>query len=276
MSFRRQYPATYSCSLAGMKWILLIIATAGIAGLGFIAKSKSTTKLTSTNSESVMGSYAPIAVLELFTSEGCSSCPSADKLLPQLAKLDSNIFPLSFHVDYWNRLGWEDPFSNSEFSERQQNYSRQLNLESVYTPQLVVNGEYELVGSNRGKAESAIKTALKEKATVKLNIDRVKINGDKISFIVLAAGDFKKTDLLVALVQKQTTMKVRAGENSGADLSHTNVVSVFSKKTTTDINQFDLMVPVNILHDNWQLIIYTQQKNDLKVTGAVLYTPNEK
>ncbi len=256
-----------------MKWIVLIIATAGIAGLGFIAKSKSTTKLTNTNSESVIGSYAPIAVLELFTSEGCSSCPSADKLLPQLTTLDSNIFPLSFHVDYWNRLGWEDPFSNSEFSERQRNYSRQLNLESVYTPQLVVNGEYEIVGSNRGKAESAIKAALKEKSTVQLNIDNVKISGDKISFIVHAAGDLKKTDLLVALVQKQVSMQVRAGENSGAKLSHTNVVRVFSRKTTMDKTVFELTLPENLSKDNWRIVIYAQNKTDLKITGAMMYTP---
>ena len=130
-----------------MKWILITIASAGIIGLGFISKNKQQPDSGKIKTVSVTGSYAPVAVLELFTSEGCSSCPSADKLLPQLAKLDSNIIPLSFHVDYWNRLGWEDPFSSSEYSERQRSYAKQLNLESVYTPQLVVNGEYELVGS---------------------------------------------------------------------------------------------------------------------------------
>ena len=128
-----------------MKWIIVTIAFAGIIGLGFISKSKSTANLKETKEVSIIGSYAPIAVLELFTSEGCSSCPSADRLLPQLAKLDSNIIPLSFHVDYWNRLGWTDPFSSSEYSERQRSYASHLKLESVYTPQLVVNGEYELV-----------------------------------------------------------------------------------------------------------------------------------
>lgn len=259
-----------------MKWILITIASAGIIGLGFISKNKIAPASKKIKSLSVIGSYAPVAVLELFTSEGCSSCPSADKLLPQLALLDSNIIPLSFHVDYWNRLGWTDPFSSSEYSERQRSYARQLNLESVYTPQLVVNGEHELVGSNRGKAESAIKSALKEKALVQLTIDNVKMKGGKISFLVHVAGDFKKTDLLAAIVQKQATMNVRAGENSGAKLTHTNVVRIFSTKSTAEKNEFELDLPANLTNDDWQLVIYTQQRNDLKVTGAIAYNPVHK
>lgn len=220
------------------------------------------------------GLYNPVAVLELFTSEGCSSCPPADNLLPQLAKLDSNIIPLSFHVDYWNRLGWTDPFSSSEYSERQRVYGQQFNLESVYTPQLVVNGQNELVGSSRSRAESAIKEALKEKTKVLLTVDNVKRNNDKLSFTVHAEGDFKRTDLLAALVQKQATMKVRAGENSGATLSHINVVRSFSGQPAADKNEFEIALPANLAKDNWQLIVYAQQKNDLKITGAVVYKPN--
>ncbi len=259
-----------------MKWILLTIAFAGIIGAGFISKNKIAATLKKAKTVSVMGGYAPVAVLELFTSEGCSSCPSADKLLPQLAMLDSNVIPLSFHVDYWNRLGWTDPFSSSEYSERQRDYSRQLNLESIYTPQLVVNGKYELVGSNRSKAESTIKTALKEKPVVQLIVQNVKINNNKINFLVHTAGDYKKTDLLVALVQKHATMNVKAGENSGAKLSHTNVVRVFSRQTAADKNEFELEFPVNLSNDNWNLIIYAQQKIDLKISGAVMFKPDEK
>ena len=256
-----------------MKWISITIAAAGIIGLGFISKTKSTPLPNETKSIFIMGSYAPVAVLELFTSEGCSSCPSADKLLPQLAKLDSNIIPLSFHVDYWNRLGWTDPFSSSEFSQRQRNYATQLNLESVYTPQLVVNGKYELVGSNRSNAEAAIKKALKEMSLVKIGISDVKITGNKVSFISMLAGDYKKTDLLAAIVQKQATTKVRTGENGGASLHHINIVREFSTQAAAQKNIFELTIPEKLMKDDWQLVVYTQQKNDLKVTGAVLYTP---
>jgi hypothetical protein len=257
-----------------MKWIIITIAAAGIIGLSFISKKKPAVKLKETKTISVMGSYAPVAVLELFTSEGCSSCPSADRLLPELAKLDSNIIPLSFHVDYWNRLGWEDPFSNSGYSDRQRAYSRQFNLESIYTPQLVVNGEYEFVGSSRSKAESIIKTVLKEKALVRLAVDNVKMSNDKLSFVVHAEGDFKKDNLLAALVQKQVTINVKAGENSGAKLSHTNVVRTFAMQMATEKNEFELAIPKNLSSNQWQLIVYAQRKNDLKITGAVLYNRN--
>ena len=256
-----------------MKWILIAIASAGIIGLSFIAKSKTISAAKETKSTSVTGSYAPVAVLELFTSEGCSSCPSADKLLPQLAKLDSNIIPLSFHVDYWNRLGWTDQFSSSEYSERQRSYAKQLNLESVYTPQLVVNGEYELVGSNRANAETAIKKALKEKSQVQIDISDVKITGNKVSFTSMASGDFKKTDLLAVLIQKQATTKVRAGENGGATLSHINIVRAFSSQGAAQKNIFELIIPEKLTMDDWQLIVYAQQKSDLKITGATLYKP---
>ena len=254
-----------------MKLFSLLVAGAGIIILGFITKNKPVTPQKETIL--VKGSYAPVAVLELFTSEGCSSCPPADNLLPQLAKLDSNVIPLSFHVDYWNRLGWTDPFSSSEYSERQRDYSRQFNLESVYTPQLIINGEYELVGSSRAKAESTIKNALKEKATLRLTVENVKLNNGKLSFSVSLEGEFKKTDLLAALVQKQAVMNVKAGENSGAKLSHTNVVRSFVKQTASSKNEFELTIPENLKNNQWQLVIYAQQKNDLKISGAIVYNP---
>src|SRR5258705_6023536 len=130
-----------------MKWILIFAVFVTIIGFSFIHKTRTEKKI-----PSPAGSYKSFALLELFTSEGCSSCPSADRLLPQLATIDSNIITLSFHVDYWNDLGWEDKFSNAEFTNRQREYGQQLHLESIYTPQLIINGEYELVGSNRSTA----------------------------------------------------------------------------------------------------------------------------
>ena len=259
-----------------MKWIFISIAAAGIIGLGFISKMNKPSGTASKKINLVAGTYAPVALLELFTSEGCSSCPPADNLLPQLAKLDSGVIALSFHVDYWNRLGWTDPFSKSEFSERQREYSRQFSLESIYTPQLVVNGEYEFVGSSRGKAEETIKKVLKEKTLVRINIDNVTINENKLNFIVHAEGDWKKTDLVAALVQKNAMMNVKAGENSGAKLSHTNVVRYFKKQAAAEKTGFELEIPAGLDANNWQLIVFAQQKSDLKITGAVLYNPDQK
>lgn len=84
-----------------------------------------------------------VTVVELFTSQGCSSCPSADKLLSELSKKE-NVLALSFHVSYWNYLGWKDPYSNEQYTERQRDYARVLHLRSIYTPQMIVNGKMNL------------------------------------------------------------------------------------------------------------------------------------
>lgn len=245
-----------------MKLFLITAGLISVIGLGFVFKNNSSKKHKENTS---------FAVLELFTSEGCSSCPPADNLLPELSKLDANIIPLSFHVDYWNRLGWTDPFSSSEFSARQREYGKQFNLESIYTPQLVVNGEYELVGSSRNTATSAIKKALTEKAAIGINIGEVKRNGNNLLVTCTVEGEFKKVNLLAALVQKTATMNVKAGENSGVKLTHTNVVRSFVRNQAQSKTIFDLQLPANISDDNWQLIVYAQQKNDLKITGVAMY-----
>ena len=94
-------------------------------------------------------------VVELFTSEGCSSCPPADKLLAELANRP-DILALSFHVDYWDRLGWKDPYSSHQATERQNRYATLLDLASVYTPQIVVDGKWQAVGSDRADIEQAL------------------------------------------------------------------------------------------------------------------------
>ena len=111
--------------------------------------------------------FEPIAVIELFTSQGCSSCPSADKLLAQTlsdAKRDNKlIIALSFHVDYWNRLGWTDPFSDKKYSQRQSDYASAMQLRSVYTPQMIVNGSTEFVGSNEKELKKYFRQHYKDK-----------------------------------------------------------------------------------------------------------------
>src|SRR5215475_7230307 len=103
----------------------------------------------------------PPVVVELFTSEGCSSCPPADSLLARLPRMlpDIDVIPLSEHVDYWNHLGWQDRFSAPLFSMRQQDYGRLFRLESVYTPEMVVNGEAEFNGTDENRAQQEIRKA---------------------------------------------------------------------------------------------------------------------
>src|SRR5712692_11374701 len=100
-------------------------------------------------------------VVELFTSEGCSSCPPADALLAQLASRPE-VLALSFHVDYWDRLGWKDPFSSPAATERQHRYAELLRLATIYTPQIVVDGKWQAVGSDRGEVERALDAARRD------------------------------------------------------------------------------------------------------------------
>jgi len=250
-----------------MKWLLIVAAFGTLACSGFAGKTKTDKKeISQVNSDP-----NSFAVLELFTSEGCSSCPPADRLLPQLASAGSNVIPLSFHVDYWNHLGWTDPFSKAEFSERQRKYGERFRLESIYTPQLVINGQYELVGSIRSTAEADIKKALEEKPEVNIKIDDVKRNENKLSVSCHLDGNWKQTDLASALVQKHAEMKIRGGENNGSKLSHINVVRSFIKQSAKENMNFEIEIPKDLSGDDWQLIIYTQQQTDLKITGVITY-----
>lgn len=254
-----------------MKWIIITIISASILSLA----CSNTTKNKQPKSETaklMKGKFAPVVVLELFTSEGCSSCPSADKLLPLIAGLDAAIIPLSFHVDYWNRLGWKDPFSSAEFSDRQREYGQQFNNDGVYTPQLVVNGEYEMVGSNRRNAEAAIKKALKENSSVQLSVEKIIRDGSKINIISHAKGEISKQTLEVALVQKNATMEIKAGENRGAKLSHTNVVRIFKTQELKDDNETSLIIPKGLADSNWEIILFTRNKSDLKINGAIAHS----
>lgn len=251
-----------------MKWPLVITIFAVAACSGFAGEKKNQKEPVA---KKVNRSFSSVALLELFTSEGCSSCPPADRLLPQLAGLDSNVIPISFHVDYWNHLGWTDPFSKVEFSERQRKYGDRFQLESIYTPQLIVNGEYELVGSNRRTAEADIKKALNEKPGVQIKIDEIKKVGNKLSISCYVEGDFKQANLIAVLVQKTADIKVKGGENGGKKLSHINIVRSFLERACQQKMNFEIDKPQDLADNNSQLILFTQQK-DLKITGAAVYS----
>lgn len=250
-----------------MKWLVILIAS-GLAGLGVATKirpehAKASGKI----------SFQHFAILELFTSEGCSSCPPADRLLPQLAAIDASVIPLSFHVDYWDRLGWKDPFSDHQFTNRQNEYGEDFKLESIYTPQLIINGQYELVGSNKSAAENDIKKLLAETATVTISIDQVAKSADKLSVSCRLTGSWNKSTLLAAVIEKHAATEVKGGENKGAKLSHTNIVRTFLSKVAGERMKFEIENPKGISDDNWELVLYTQNSN-LNITGAALYDPH--
>jgi hypothetical protein len=213
--------------------------------------------------------FAPVAVLELFTSQGCSSCPSADELLGKyVGHANENIFPLSFHVDYWNYLGWKDIYSSSFYSERQKKYASVLNLESIYTPQLVINGNKECVGSNNANVSNAVTTSLKQSASVHIVGEAVKME-NRVVVNCSLEGDFKQDVLNVALVETKTSVLVKAGENNGETLNHYNVVRQWEViNTVAEKNNAVVELPKDVLFTNAKIILYTQNKETYKITGA--------
>jgi hypothetical protein len=166
---------------------------------------------------------APVLV-ELFTSEGCSSCPPADALLAELdAKqpvAGARVIVLSEHVTYWNSLGWRDPFSSDAMTERQHQYADRFGLSDVYTPQAVVDGAAELVGSNAGAMVRAV-TKAAASAKTPVSIEHAEVAGGEVRFAVRGDG---KAQLVAALAEDSAQSNVLRGENGGRTLKHVAVV----------------------------------------------------
>jgi len=211
------------------------------------------------------------ALLELFTSQGCSSCPPADKLLASYAKKnDKNIIALSFHVDYWNRLGWKDPFSNAAFSRRQRDYAMLTSKGSVYTPQLIINGEREMIGSDEDKVAKAVLNVLKHEPPVKILINKLHIEGNQISINYSLNPINKNTTLQAALVQNEVVTNILRGENRGVKLTNYNIVREFKStpiNTSSSSVIFDLSPDIN--KEDLSIVLFVQDDASGKITGAV-------
>lgn len=226
------------------------------------------------SSVSVSTSFAqdtPIIVVELFTSEGCSSCPPADRLLSEIIKKESSdvaILALSFHVDYWDYIGWRDPYAASKFTSRQRGYARVFQNNSIYTPQMVVNGKHEFVGSSRSDWNTAYE---KEKGFVPktiLKLTSVSLNKKELQFAVSSQA-IERSIVNVAVVERELSQEVTRGENRGRMLSHDNVVRAFdSRQFDGRSNQFVLTLPSDLDISNASLIVYSQDQSTWQITAA--------
>ncbi len=163
----------------------------------------------------VRAAEASPVVIELFTSQGCSSCPPADALLGDLSR-QAGVVALAWHVDYWNKLGWVDPFARAEWTQRQRRYAQLLNDE-VYTPALVVNGAHMVVGSNR----SAVQSAMAEPHALPVRAELTRAE-DGLRASIGPRPDAATVSLVVYDASRETG--VRAGENVGRKLQETNIV----------------------------------------------------
>jgi len=171
------------------------------------------------------GQFAPIVVLELFTSQGCSSCPPADILLDRAKKQHpKNVFALSYHVDYWNYIGWEDPFSSKQFTAKQRYYNRKLGYQGNYTPEIVVNGREHFVGSNATKVNAKIAQYGKIKAENNIHLSGIYRSGSRLTFDFKVDGDIKDKVSRAVLVLEERTTVVQRGENRNRTLTNSNIV----------------------------------------------------
>ena len=229
---------------------------------------------------------APVLV-ELFTSEGCSSCPPADDVLSKLVKADVipgvEVIALGEHVDYWNHLGWTDPYSNPSFSQRQREYSQVFNLDSIYTPQMIVDGLEQFVGSDWNHVRTSILTAAKSQtrqidlalskdtdpdhnaSVVKINVQAMDLAG--------SSGD-EKAEVVLAVTENNLQTQVARGENSGRQLRHNAVVrslNVVGEVAATDrsfVTERSISLSPGWNRENLSAVAFIQERHSHRVLAV--------
>lgn len=269
-----------------LKIALTVACIALAGGAALIAKRATGPSVTEAGDKqpAAPGPKVPVLV-ELFTSEGCSSCPPADELLMRLELSQpiagAEIIALSEHVDYWNRLGWTDPYSSAEFSTRQYDYSRIFNTDDVYTPQMIVDGRAQFVGSNADKAREVIEASAHDsKANVTVAVASEDRNTASLTLAVGVEGlpDISKNDsaeVLLAITESGLRSNVSSGENAGRRLTHSAVVRKFALLGSIDSQKngvFNAQPVVRIdkpwKRENLKAVIFVQERTRRRVLGV--------
>lgn len=209
-------------------------------------------------------------VMELFTSEGCSSCPPADQLLSDYASADEHqVIALSFHVHYWDRLGWSDPYSHQKYTDRQRDYAQKLNVKKIYTPQMVINGVHTFIGSDKEKARETLEMMADKPMPVEISITEIKIDGAYCSFNYRLSSSTKGLLVNFAFTEDGLSQQVLRGENRGKLLKHDNVVRAFkSEEAPKKSGEILMRLPDEAQHTRMKVVVYAQQLSDYKVVGA--------
>jgi hypothetical protein len=211
-----------------------------------------------------------VVVLELFTSQGCSSCPPADKLIERIGNesFAGTVVPLAWHVDYWDHLGWRDPFSSAEASARQKAYARVLKSQ-VYTPQMVINGRSQLVGSAEGLIRGELERALEATAHATVTIERASQHDGKMSVAVRSTVDptlaGRALSLEVVLFERSVATAVRAGENGGRELVNAFIVR---RHVSLDARGGAADLPVNSAWRGVGVAAFLQDRQTLAIYAA--------
>lgn len=230
----------------------------------------------------VPGGPPRVVIVELFTSEGCSSCPPADALLKELSEQQKvngvQIVALEEHVDYWNHLGWRDPYSSIEYSERQNDYAQVFRTDGLYTPQMVVDGQRELVGSRSLVAREAIQKAADQPKAEIILVPGANDSPSRPAFEVQiksldGVAIHGEAEVWIAVTEKGLQTDVKAGENSGETLKHAAVVRSLRKiDTVRDPAGYKRQDHVTIdpgwKKENLTVVVFLAEKSSRKIIGA--------
>ena len=220
-----------------------------------------------------------IAMVELFTSEGCSSCPPADALLQQIHLKQTSagqlIVGLSEHVTYWNSLGWKDPFSEQTFTDRQSVYASKLSPEGPYTPQMVLNGRDQFVGSNGGALEQALRAGAHRKHAKSGIVSLLRqADGVDLKFSLTESAS-EPLEIVAVLTDDVDRSNVLRGENSGRSLQHVSVARSLSRIATVNGDTertVHLSIPLDFRHgagSGHHLVLFAQEPHQGAIVGAV-------
>ena len=232
----------------------------------------------------------PPILIELFTSEGCSSCPPADTFLEKLDSVQpvptAELIVLSEHVDYWNHDGWKDPFSSAFYSDRQNDYKSRFGLKSVYTPEMVVDGASEFLGSDAHSAERALTQAIKS-PKIPVTLSRLSIDASNTlqvhieSDALPASSREKEADVYVAVALHHAESDVLRGENAGHRLAYANVAQTLKdvgvlRRGQAFSQDVSLKLEPGTDKNNLRIIAFVQEKHQGKVLGATIHSIEEK
>jgi hypothetical protein len=229
--------------------------------------------------EPVQSPRTPVLV-ELFTSEGCSSCPPADALLAKLDELQPvagvTVIALEEHVDYWDHQGWRDPFSSADFTARQQRYASLLHIESPYTPEMVIDGRSEFVGNDSERAVHELASASRSpKAPVHVIVKDK--STDRVSLAVNVEATKSSGDVLLAIAETGLASDVARGENAGRNLKHSAVVRKLSAIGKLRSGEAFSAEPLVKLSKQWKpenlrAVVFVEDGASRKVLGAAEVT----
>ncbi|WP_075343075.1 DUF1223 domain-containing protein [Tenacibaculum agarivorans] len=214
----------------------------------------------------------PVVVLELFTSQGCSSCPPADKVLDKIKHSadPSSVIPIAYHVDYWDYIGWKDPFASNKYTNKQRDYAQKFYSSSIYTPQLVINGDEHFVGSNEIKINRKIKQILHRKSSSNsISISDIKTSDDKVLFSYQINGKIKKHKISYLLIIDERITSVKRGENRNRVLKNTNIV-VREKSEVLNVKEgkAEIAIPKIVSKkDKLRLVVLVKDKESFITTG---------